>query len=282
VPGDGTVPVASAGHLPVDPTHQYWALKSDHARMLGQEGIRQQIANILSGGTAGVSDSIISQDSSKCGLNGRLISIFSPLSISIVDAAGNHAKLAEGASIENTIPNADYVVFGDHTFVYLPTDDGQSYTINLVGTGEGSFTLTDAVLENSQTVSTQAFTDIPVSQRLKGSLILGTPSVLVLDTDGDGGTDRTLESEGAVLVTGHTPEDDPTDPPQNAETRGAVEAPIQAAGDLDESVLAPQVQAVAGQSEATSPHFGLIALSTIAAVGISLVARRKYIAGDGQ
>lgn len=282
VPGDGTVPMASASHLPVDPSHQYWALKSDHARMLGQEGIRQQIANILSGGTASVLDATISQDSSKCGLNGRLISIFSPLSISIVDAAGNHAKLAEGASIENTIPNADYVVFGDHTFVYLPTDEEQSYTINLVGTGEGSFTLTDAVLENSQTVSTHAFTDIPVSQRLKGSLILGTPSVLVLDTDGDGVTDRTLESEGAVLATGHTPEDDPTDPPQNAVTRGASEAPIQVAGDLDESVLAPQVQAAAGQSEATSPHFGLIALSTVAAVGISLIARRKYMAGDGQ
>lgn len=282
VPGDGTVPMLSAGHLAVDPTHQYWALKSDHARMLGQEGIRHQIANILSGSTVSVSDAIITQDSSKCGLNGHLISLFSPLSISVVDAAGNHAKLAEGANIENTIPNADYVVFGEHTFVYLPTDEGQSYTINLVGTGEGSFTLTDAVLENNQTVSTQAFTDIPVSQRLKGSLILGMPSVLVLDTDGDGVTDRTLESEGAALTAGDAPEDDPTDPPQNAETRGAVEAPILVTEDLKESVFAPQVQVVAEQSEATGPHFGLITLSTVAAVGISLVARRKYMAGDDQ
>jgi pimeloyl-ACP methyl ester carboxylesterase len=193
VPGDGTVPLESAINLPVDEAHKFYALKADHAQMLGQDGIRQKILNILSGSTLDVSTGLITQDMAKCNLNGRAISIYSPLSIDVTDTNGNHSGLgSDGVSIENTIPNADYSIFGDHKFVYLPTDEGQTYTISIAGTGTGTFTLTDATIENNLTTSMQVFSEIPVTQSLKGSVLIGTVTKLVLDTDGDGTTDTTL------------------------------------------------------------------------------------------
>ncbi len=198
-PGDGTVPLESATNLPIDPAHKYYALNADHGKMMSQLGIRQEVVNILSGSTLSTKDStdhdLITQDISKCELNGHAVSIYSPLSIDVVDQAGNHAGFAsDGVSIENAIPNADYEIMGDHKFVYLPTDEGQTYTISLKGTGEGTFTLTDALIAHDQITETQAFKNIPVTLALAGNLIFGTPTTLTLDTDGDGAVDQTLQS----------------------------------------------------------------------------------------
>src|SRR3989338_5644894 len=177
VPGDGTVPLESATNLPIDSANKYYALQSDHGKMLSQDNIRQQIVNIISGSSLIVDDTKISKDISECKLNGKAISVFSPLDIDITDQDGNHAGLVSGG-IENNIPNASFDIMGEHKFVYLPDDEGQTYEIEVNGTGNGTFTLKNEKITDNQIIQTEVFSDIPVTTNLTGNLNLGDSSTL--------------------------------------------------------------------------------------------------------
>jgi len=190
VPGDGTVPLESATNLPINVSNKFYSLTANHAGMMTQEGPRQQIVNIISG--SNLSTPGITQDISQCELNGKAVSIFSPLSIDVADEHGNHSGLDAGGNIFNEIPNADFEVLDDHKFVYLPTDDGQNYTINLKGTGDGKFTLINSDIISNEIQNIQTFSEIPVTTNLKGSLNIDS-SVLSLDTNGDGSIDFNLQ-----------------------------------------------------------------------------------------
>lgn len=193
-PGDGTVPLESATNLPINQDHKYYALKAEHGKMLSQDGTRQEIVNIISGSSLAVSNSLVTQDISKCKLNGKAISVFSPLSIDVVDQDGNHSGLApDGVSIENNIPNADFEIMGEHKFVYLPNDEGQTYTINVKGTGNGVFTIKDQDVNDNQVTQTQVFSNIPVATSLTGQINLGAITILSLDNNGDGTTDQIVQ-----------------------------------------------------------------------------------------
>jgi len=191
-PGDGTVPLESATNLPIDVGNKYYALQSDHGKMLSQDNVRQQIVNIISGSNLAVDDTKISQDISKCKLNGKAISVFSPLDINITDQDGNHAGLVSG-SIENNIPNASFDIMGEHKFIYLPDDEGQTYSVKINGTGNGTFTLIEDALDNKLIQQTQIFRDIPVTTNLTGQVNLGTATTLSLDNNGDGIIDQTIQ-----------------------------------------------------------------------------------------
>ena len=227
IPGDGTVPLESATNLPINETNKFYALKGEHGQMLSQEGTRQKIVNIISGSALLTNDNkgndIITQDISECKLNGRAISIFSPLSINVVDQDGNHAGLSsDGISIENNIPNADFQIIDEHKFIYLPTDEGQNYTITVTGTGTGTFTITDASIDANNITQTQVFSNISVTPSLLGSISFSnnTNTILSLDTDGDGATDQILEPTSilnAIESQDFVPEQEVevTTPPQN-------------------------------------------------------------------
>ena len=186
-PGDGTVPLESADALPTDSDHKYYALKSNHMNMLSEDGTRQAVVNIISGSLLLTEDKkgadVVTQDIGECQLNGRLISVYSPLLIDVLDGEGNRARFsASDKSIENTIPNADYVVMGDRKFVYLPAGMGETYTITLRGTAEGVFTLTDAVIVNNDVVQTSVFENIAVTDDLTGEMQLGAQPTLILSS----------------------------------------------------------------------------------------------------
>jgi hypothetical protein len=197
-PGDGTVPLESSTNLLIDQGNKFYALKGEHGKLLSADGIRQQIVNIISGSTLATQD-VITQDISKCELKGQAISIYSPLSIDITDQGGNHSGFSsDGVSTENNIPNADFEIIGEHKFVYLPTDEGQTYTINVSGTGAGTFTLTDASINANNITGMQVFKNIAVTPSLFGHLNIADNTTLSLDTNGDGVIDQTL-SPNAVL-----------------------------------------------------------------------------------
>ncbi len=204
-PGDSTVPLESSTNLPINTENKYYALKGKHSTMMSQEGTRQKIVNIISGSVLSTKDSegddIITQDISKCELDGRAISVFSPLSISVLDQDGNHLGLAsDGVSIENDIPNASFEIVGEHKFVYLPTDEGQTYTISVAGTGTGTFTITDATIVGNDITQTQVFSNISVTPSLVGNITLSndTDTILSLDIDNNGMTDFTLEPSSVL------------------------------------------------------------------------------------
>lgn len=194
-PGDSTVPLESATNLPIDSSNKYYALKAEHGKMPSQDGIRQEIVNLITGSSLNVADNLITQDISKCKLNGKAVSVFSPLDIDITDQDGNTAGLAEG-SIQNNIPNAAFEIMGEHKFVYLPDDEGQTYTIKINGTGDGTFTLKQDEIDNNQILQTQIFNDIPVTTSLTGEVNLGinfATTTLSLDSNSDGTFDQTVE-----------------------------------------------------------------------------------------
>ena len=225
VPGDGTVPLESSTSLPIDQENKFYALEGEHKDMLTTAGIRQKIVNILSGSELSTQnedgEDIITQDIAQCELNGRAIAIYSPLAIEIIDQDGNRAGFYDdGTSVENNIPNASFEVFGEQKFVFLPTDGGQTYTINVTGTGTGVFTLTDAVIEFGEVVTMQVFENIAVTPSLLGSITLADNTTLSLDTDGDGDDDQTLtptstlNDEEAEDFVPHTTEDAVVDSPE--------------------------------------------------------------------
>lgn len=204
-PGDSTVPLESATNLPIDSSNKYYALKAEHGKMPSQDGIRQKIVNLITGSSLSVADNLITQDISKCKLNGKAVSVFSPLDIDITDQDGNTAGLTEG-SIQNNIPNAVFEVMGEHKFVYLPDDDGQTYTIKINGTGDGTFTLKQDEIDNNQILQTQIFSDIPVTTSLTGEVNLGmntATTTLSLDSNSDGTFDQTIEP--SLIIKDTTP-----------------------------------------------------------------------------
>ncbi len=207
VAGDGTVPFVSANNLPIDTANKYFALQSDHGKMPSQNGIRQEIVNLISGSTLSTKDTkdrdLITQDISKCVYKGKIISIYSPVDISATDIEGNTTGIASDGSVINDIPNADIEIMGDHKFLYLPDDDNTtaSYSIGITGTGNGTFTLKNQTISGETITGTEVFSNIAVTTSTKGTISLGsgnTATTIALDKNGDGSTDVTISPTTTV------------------------------------------------------------------------------------
>lgn len=192
--GDGTVPMASANYVPVNSDHSFFAIKSDHGKMLSSEGIRQQIVNLVSGSTLTIGDGVITKndldgDPNQCELNGHWFGLFSPVSIEVTDQMGRRVGVSEDGNVQSEIPGADYHVLGEHKFVFVPTDSGQVYSVNLKGTGNGTFTFKDQIVDNGVLGETHTFVNIPVTTNGSGQVNVGTRTVattLLFDSSGDG------------------------------------------------------------------------------------------------
>ncbi len=189
--GDNTVPLESATNLPIDQNNKYYALVSDHGKMPSEDGIRQEIVNLISGSNLNTGkdfwgNDLITQDISKCSLNGKAISVFSPVNIFVTDQNGNRLGLADDGNVINEIPNADFEILGDHKFIYLPQDSGQIYNINMQGTDAGTYTIKSQDINNSQITNTEVFSNLPVTTSLTGNVNInnadGTTSLAVKQT----------------------------------------------------------------------------------------------------
>jgi len=180
--GDGTVPIESATNLPINQANKFYVLQTKHSGLLSSDGSRQAIVNLISGSSLPVGSNLVTQDISKCQLNGKAISVFSPVDIFVTDQNGNRLGLAEDGSIINEIPGADFEIMGEHKFVYLPQDNGQVYNINLKGTGAGTFTIKSQDINNSQITKTEVFSNLPVTASLTGQMdIAGSVATLSLN-----------------------------------------------------------------------------------------------------
>ena len=203
--GDGTVPLESSTNLPIDAGHKFYLLTAEHGKMLSQDGSRQQIVNLLTGSNLAVNPEFVTQDINQCALNGKAISVFSPIDIFVTDQDDNHLGLASDGSVVNQIPNAGFEVMGDpfdsaqgrHTFLYLPTDDGQVYKIKIKGTGTGNYTITSQDLENSETIKTEVFSNLPVTPELTGEINLGEQTTLTVK-ENSGSEEETIVPSSVI------------------------------------------------------------------------------------
>ena len=196
--GDGTVTFASADSLAVDANKTFFVPKIQHSNLLSADGPRQEIVNLLTGSNLDTGGKVLTHDNvqqnpSLCQIKGDSINIKSPVAISATDQYGNYSGLAPDGSIQNDIPGADYEIWGEHKYVFLPTDAGQAYSIQLKGTNGGTFTLDDQNIVGNNIIGTQVFSNLPVTTALSGTVNLGTTDTLSLDTNGDGTTDQTVQ-----------------------------------------------------------------------------------------
>lgn len=178
ISGDGTVPFVSADSLTVDATKTFFVPEVAHSSLLSANGSRQQIVNILTGGALSTNGKVLTRSEvfnrpDLCEIKGDSLKIHSPLAVDIIDQDGNHSGPLEDGSIENSIPGADYEVWGEHKYVFLPTDEGQQYSIKLAGTGNGTFTLDDQSIDGNNISGTQVFSNLSVTSDLTGQVNLG-------------------------------------------------------------------------------------------------------------
>lgn len=181
--GDGTVPFGSADSIMADDDNVFYAIKANHGKMPSQDGIRQEIVNLISGSSLDVGSNVITRaaltaDNAKCQLTGFWISKHSPVSIEVLDQNGKRAGIVSDGSIQNDIPGADYEVMGEQAFIFLPTDENQTYQVNMQGAGSGTYTIKVQNVINSQAGETEVFSNLPVTGELTGQINLGSTTTL--------------------------------------------------------------------------------------------------------
>ncbi len=168
VSGDGTVPMTSAASTPTDAQKIYYNPKVKHGTMMTDSTVSREITEIIA------TDKFESSATSTkdCALNGHTLSIFSPLTIMATDSLGNKAGMTPEGDSYNDIPGSEFMTMGDHKFLYLP-DDGANYNIALTGTGEGTFTLLDELIQDNKIADSKYYYNVPVTSQWSGQLILG-------------------------------------------------------------------------------------------------------------
>ena len=207
--GDGTVPFGSANAINVVNGNSYYFKnhgfldsvfpRIDHAELPSTSGIKELITDIITGSSVSLPD-YATQNSSECKLEGEIVSLHSPVNIHIYDQDGNHVGRGENGDIDYNITGVAYEEIGENKFVFLPTSGGQTYQIELDGTGVGTYSLRVSKIEDNQVVETAYYSDLPVNTSTEATVTLaGNVSQTVLSVDQNGTGSFTPEPISAVL-----------------------------------------------------------------------------------
>ncbi len=196
--GDGTVPLGSSRAIDLNNSRQFYFndhgfLNSlfpriSHATMPSAGGIKNLITQIVTGATIFLPD-YATQDVADCHIEGNLVSVHSPVNLNIYDSNGNHVGRGESGVIDYNISGVAYEEIGENKFVFLPTSGGQTYQIELDGTGSGTFSLRVSKIENSQVTETAYYSNLPVSTATEATVTLAADvsnTVLSVDQNGTG------------------------------------------------------------------------------------------------
>ncbi len=186
--GDGTVPLVSSKAINIDSSRTYYFKGIEHATMPSATGIVSLVNNIITGNMLSLPGNA-TQDSSICKVTGELVSVHSPVNLHIYDSSGNHVGRGENGEIDYNITGVAYEEIGENKFVFLPTSGGQTYQIELDGTGSGTFSLRVSKIEDSQVTETAYYSNLPVSTATAATVTLAADvsnTVLQVDQNGTG------------------------------------------------------------------------------------------------
>ncbi|MFM2374562.1 MAG: hypothetical protein RLZZ234_557, partial [Candidatus Parcubacteria bacterium] len=217
--GDGTVMVESADYGQGDTVYfdisNYNltrelvgdSVERDHSNVMGAQPIRNLISATL---RDDATPSPYLENVLPASRAVTVVEMHSPVAMEVRDATGNRVGAIYNAELgtttfEATIPNSTYERVGQSTFIVVPT--GPAYTVKLDGMASGTFTMKVKNYEADQLVASTTFTAVPTTAALLGSAILGTttaPTVLQLDTNGDGVTDVVRKPDGTQSETALT------------------------------------------------------------------------------
>jgi len=189
--GDETVFLGSATGINLPSGHSFYATSVKHSKMPSNNNVRQLVVKLLTN-TFSSADlpASIRQDDSQCVVNGKLVSLHSPVAIDIYDQNGNHVGYNTNGQLEENIPGVTYEELDGNSFVFLPDDILSSLQINLRATGSGSFNMRVSVVNNSNVDSVTYYNNVPITSVSTGNIVFDSsnnPS-LQLDINNTGNT----------------------------------------------------------------------------------------------
>ena len=172
--------------LNVPLSQTYFVKGTKHSMMMTDEPVKNLVATILE--DKEYSHNRIILDQSQCKLKGKFLGIFSPVAVKITDQDGNYSGPNEFEGIDENIPGATYEIFGEEKFVFLPTDEGQIYDIELDATGAGSFDLKIQDIEG-QVQNTIYYNSVGIIPSSTAEFVLSNANLgtsIQFDYEGDG------------------------------------------------------------------------------------------------
>ncbi|MBP7805107.1 MAG: hypothetical protein KA052_02740 [Candidatus Pacebacteria bacterium] len=206
--GDGTVLINSAV-TPIPNSSRYYVNLSDytnvtHENIFAAIGIQELILNILTGNDSPATSVTTEYPDDIHGF--ITIAMHSPVDINLFDEDGNHtgpiANPISGSDlkyVEEGVPGSTYVAYGEDKYITVSGDT--SYRLELDGTDTGVFTLQITDGRGPEPVIT-TFADVPVTEALKGQMVLDTTTqaepIVAIDENGDGTIDTTLAPNNVI------------------------------------------------------------------------------------
>lgn len=171
-----------------------------HADILEAWPLQEMIQNILAA-TNELPDHVTTAKPTPSIANERIrVSVHSPVSLGIHDSSGNYTGIIPNPDPdsdltlkEELIPNSYYMEFGEGKYGGFGTEE--KHTLDLKGTGTGSFTLKISEVTGDEITETLEYEDIPVFESSIISMTLqniADASDLTIDMDGDGQIDYSL------------------------------------------------------------------------------------------
>ncbi len=120
------------------------------------------------------------------------VAVLSPAYVRVVDSSGRRAGFLDDGAPVGEIPNAEAFALDSAKFVLYSGEDTAS--IELTGTGTGTFDLIVSLSQPASEVHTATYLDVPITPATKGTIdAAGGNYTLALDDDGDGIPDRNIE-----------------------------------------------------------------------------------------
>jgi pimeloyl-ACP methyl ester carboxylesterase len=194
--GDDTVPLFSSSLFDPDKNTslkgnaQIFYTMQNHSSLAGNGPALNLTTNILNDLTD-LPSGIATQPYK---LKGKQISVHSPVNIDVIDVNGNHTGISSDGSILQNIPGSSFETLDDAKFVWLP-DDG-NYDIKLNATDTGSFDFKIRDYQNDVNDQTTLYENIPLQTTTTAEVSLDTttttPPPILVDNDGNGTTDATV------------------------------------------------------------------------------------------
>jgi len=212
IDGDGTVVAPSALAISNNQsnTTRWWVdledynnlftIERKHADILEVLQLRNFIKNnIITESTTELPTYISSSTPAYSTVHRLSYILHSPLSLSAHDNSGNEISAAT-----STISGARYIRFGEVQYLSIPAET--VHTLELDGTGTGSFTLEIQEKDNNTIVASSIFAALPCSTSTKVTMLVANGSIqsagpLKVDYDGDGNVDYDLNPKLNETVT---------------------------------------------------------------------------------
>jgi pimeloyl-ACP methyl ester carboxylesterase len=158
--GDGTVPLPSADYINIPAQNKFYVKNADHSSLPSMDGARDLITGILKDQITLFSN--VSNSSAFCQFKGKTLSWHSPVEVHIY-LNGQHTGPVENGGIEYGIPGVSYDIIGHNKYIFLPTDEGQTYSVQATGLETGAFDLQISDVNDNGIGNTFVYNDIPVS-----------------------------------------------------------------------------------------------------------------------